>query len=163
MFGFVDIILIAIVIIFVLVGWSYGFIQSLGNLIGLILGVIVGGHLIVYLQNQFSVLNQPVVAIAIFIALAAAISWLIGWLFKLVDKLYKILSIIPFLKPINKLAGAILGFIEGALLVIAISYFSITFLPPGPLQNTIVSSPIVSWFSWAMNFAAFILPEVNLM
>lgn len=163
MFGFVDIILIAIVIIFILVGWSYGFIQSLGNLIGLVLGVIIGGHLIVYLQNQFSVLSQPVVAIAIFIALAAAISWLIGWLFKLLDKLYKILSIIPFLKPINKLAGAILGLIEGGLLVIAIAYFSITFLPPGPFQEKIVTSPIIQWFGWAMDVAAFILPEVNLM
>ena len=52
-----------------------------------------------------------------FIVLFTLINRLIGFIFVLLDRTFDLISIIPFLKTINRLAGAALGFIEGGLVL----------------------------------------------
>ncbi|MCH8049726.1 CvpA family protein [Patescibacteria group bacterium] len=162
MFGLIDIVLIAIVALVVLFGWRYGFIQTLGNLIGLVVGIFLAGHLLVFLEERFSILQQPHVAIIAFIVLIFLISRVVGWIVKLLDELYKIISIIPGLTSINKLLGAALGFIEGGLILVTIAYFAQNFLPESGFRETLVSSPIIQWLSWTMDIAQWLFPSITI-
>ncbi|MFH1712354.1 MAG: CvpA family protein, partial [Patescibacteria group bacterium] len=154
-------VLIAAIAFFVLSGWYYGFIQTLGNLVGMIAGLIAGGIIIVFLGDKFTVLEQPMVTVIVYMILVFVISRLVGWFFHLLDKFYKILAIIPFLKPINKLLGAVMGFFEGGALIIAITYLTNYFLPDGGLKDVLSASPIVHWLGWTMEFAQVIFPMIE--
>ena len=160
MFGFVDIILIVILILFVLSGFASGFVRSIGNLVGLILGLFLASWGLLWLDQQFNILGKPFLSIVIFLTIAALVSFLIGWITDLVEGLRKILSIIPFLKTINRLLGGIVGFTEGLLAIIAIAYFAQAYLPPGGLKESILESLIASWLVQVTGIVSWIFPTV---
>jgi uncharacterized membrane protein required for colicin V production len=122
MFGLVDIILAAIVILFIIGGLVYGFIKTLGNLIGTVVGIWLASFVVAWMNESFS-LGFFTIA-TIFIVVTMLVSYIVGWVFDFFDGMYRILSIIPFLKSINKLLGGALGFVEGVIFVIALQIFS---------------------------------------
>lgn len=118
-FTFIDIILIGIVIVFVVSGFVMGLIQGIGALIGLAAGFWAA-------MNYFNALGDWLTPIFLghsiwahviaFLLIFILVNRLIGLAFWLIDKAFKIISIIPFLKSINRLGGAILGLIESVLI-----------------------------------------------
>lgn len=112
----IDVFLFMIIFGFTLFGLWSGFIRSLGSLIGFFLGIYIASKLFVYFDVSLSV------RIIIFIATYFIFAQLVGLLFFFLQKIFHIISIIPFTKSINRLLGAILGFIEGLLLVIGAIY-----------------------------------------
>jgi uncharacterized membrane protein required for colicin V production len=98
----------------------FGLIRTLGSLIGMVLGLWL--TLLFYLtvfdwaQNLFFG-HEVIGKIITFIILFTLINRLIGFIFALLDRTFDLLSVIPFLKTINRLAGAALGFVEGGLVL----------------------------------------------
>lgn len=115
MISLFDLILILIIFGFVWFGFWYGLIYSLGSIVGVIVGALGAGKY--YLVAAGLVSDHPgnFLKVVAFILLFGLINKLIGVLFWLIDKIFNILSIIPFLKTINRLAGATLGLLEGIL------------------------------------------------
>jgi uncharacterized membrane protein required for colicin V production len=113
-----DYILIAVLILFAVRCFWLGFIKSFGSLIGLIIGSVVASYaylklfeLIKFIFGGYDNLGKVVC----FFLLFAVFSKLVYFIFVALDKAYDFLSIIPFLGPINNLAGAILGLLIGIL------------------------------------------------
>jgi uncharacterized membrane protein required for colicin V production len=103
---------------FVGAGLKDGFIHTAGRLIGAVIGFI--------LARSFSVAAGSFIGLlfpsgwARFIAFAlifVLVTEVVGFVFKLADGAFKILSIIPFLKTINNFLGALLGIVEGVIIV----------------------------------------------
>ncbi|MBI2099445.1 CvpA family protein [Candidatus Uhrbacteria bacterium] len=118
--SFVDIILLIILGGFVLFGFWFGIIHTLGALVGTVAGAYVAGHYFASIAEFFSGRfggSLPVWKIIVFIIVFTIVNRLVGLVFYLIEKIFKILTIIPFLKTINRLAGAVLGFAEGALVL----------------------------------------------
>ncbi|MFH0973083.1 MAG: CvpA family protein [Patescibacteria group bacterium] len=115
-----DLILLFILAGFVFYGLFFGFIRTIGSLTGVILGIFIAKrfYLVIFnlLNNLFFGFNV-VGKIVCFFVLFLLVYYLIGFVFSLLDKALNILSIIPFLKIINRLMGAIFGFIEGGLVL----------------------------------------------
>ena len=115
-----DIILIIILAGFVFYGLFFGLIRTLGSLLGVVLGVWLSFifYLTVYdwVKNLFFG-HQLSGKIVTFIILFTIINRLIGLIFAILDRTFDLISVIPFLKTINRLAGAALGFIEGGLVI----------------------------------------------
>lgn len=114
----VDIIFLIILAGFVFYGLFFGLIRALGSLIGLVAGLWLA--IIFYLTVFGWVKNlffghELAGKIIVFIILFTLLNRLIGFIFALIDRTFDLLSVIPFLKTINRLAGAALGFIEGGL------------------------------------------------
>ena len=115
-----DIVLIIILAGFVFYGLFFGLIRTLGSLIG-----VVGGlwfTLIFYLMVFDWVKNlffghEFAGKIITFFILFSLVNRLIGFVFALLDRTFDLISVIPFLKTINRLAGAALGFVEGGLVM----------------------------------------------
>lgn len=115
-----DIILLIILSGFVFYGLLFGLIRTVGSLIGLVGGLWL--TLIFYLTVFGWVKNlffghEFAGKIITFFILFTLINRLIGFIFVLLDRTFDLISIIPFLKTINRLAGAALGFIEGGLVL----------------------------------------------
>lgn len=144
----VDIILIIILAAFVMSGMRYGFIQTLGNFVGSILGFMgaqawspwFGGVMSKILPVKIG-LAQVIAFIIIFIF----IDRIVGILFKIADKLFKIVTMLPFISSINKLLGAILGLAEGIVLVGSSVYLILTFRLDPTLMAWFNGSTVASW------------------
>lgn len=115
-----DVILLIILAGFVFYGLFFGLIRTLGSLVGLVVGLWL--TIIFYLTVFDWVKNlffghELAGKVITFIVLFTLINRLIGFIFVLLDRTFDLISIIPFLKTINRLAGAALGFIEGGLVL----------------------------------------------
>lgn len=115
-----DIILLIILAGFVFYGLFFGLIRTLGSLLGAVIGLWLTFvfYLTVFewLQNLFFG-HDLAGKIITFIILFTLINRLIGFIFAILDRTFDLLSVIPFLKTINRLAGAALGLIEGGLVL----------------------------------------------
>ncbi|MDD4271659.1 MAG: CvpA family protein [Patescibacteria group bacterium] len=125
-----DIVLFIILAGFIFYGLFFGLIRTVGSLFGLVGGLWLA--LIFYLTAFDWVKNlffghEIAGKIIVFIVLFTLINRLIGFVFALLDRTFDLISIIPFLKTINRLAGAALGFVEGGLVIgLALLYISQT-------------------------------------
>lgn len=124
-----DYVLLAILAYFTLWGFRKGLIQAVGSIVGLILAVVIASRyfdvaaewLIPYISN----INLA--RIVAFIALLVLVNRLTIFAFAILQKLYKTIAILPFMKFGNRLLGAALGLIEGAVMLGLVIYFASRF------------------------------------
>lgn len=162
MFTLADIFLLAIGLFFILAGLHRGFIKSLGNLIGMVVGIVAGAFGIAWFsENAVDLSDRPVWTIIIFIIVMLISSQLIGLAFDLIDKVFKILSIIPFLKSINKLLGGILGLLEAIIILTAVSYFIQNYISDEGIISAVNSSFVMSWLNWAHWTISWLFPLIT--
>ena len=120
-----DFIILGVIFIFVWLGFWSGFIRTLGSIIGLFLGVAIASHYYEKFADFFKfLLLAGVSQFSAFVVIIIVVSKLTGVVFWFIDKLFRIASIIPFLKTFNRLLGAVLGFTEGVLVVGVVLLFA---------------------------------------
>lgn len=125
-----DVILLIILAGFVFYGLFFGLIRTLGSLLGIVVGLWLTAMFYLpafaWVKNLFFG-HDLAGKIIVFIVLFTLVNRLIGFIFALIDRTFDLLSVIPFLKTINRLAGAVLGFITGGLVLgFALLYISQT-------------------------------------
>lgn len=152
-----DVVLVVLWAGFIIYGFSKGLIRLFGHLVGLIIGAYVASHF--YLQffawgqglfRGHDNLGKVVAFIVIFIV----VTRLTDLLFAVIEKIFKLISIIPFTKLINNLLGAALGLLEGALFL-GLIVFVIS-------RYTLISSLFGGQLS-ASKIAPLLLKVVNLI
>lgn len=144
-----DIILIIVLAYFFFSGLRRGLIRTIGSFIGIIIGLYVASHyyswFYEFIGNYFS-LSPSLGNILAFFILFFAASKLTHFIFYLIEKAFNLLAFIPGSKYINNLLGAVLGTLEGALLLGAIFYFVFQYLPESSkLSMQIEASVIIPW------------------
>ncbi|MDP2631425.1 MAG: CvpA family protein [Candidatus Uhrbacteria bacterium] len=159
-FSYIDIGLLAIVVLFLLNGLRNGFIRAAGNLIGAVIGVIGSWYVMVWLQDNYSIFSHPMWAVIIFVGLIMAMSKIVGFIVDMIDEAWKLITIIPFLKSINKLLGGILGLFEGILMIAAIAYFAGYYFAETQIGVALLGSPIISWLGFVIKIVAWLTPKV---
>jgi uncharacterized membrane protein required for colicin V production len=152
-----DLALLIIAGIFIISGLYYGFIRTIGSLIGLVGGIISGVFVLRWLDSIWSISDHPILQIILFLLISGVISQLIGWIFELIDRAYKLLTIIPFLSGINKLLGGIVGVIEAFIIISGIIYYAQTYLGEGILKTAILDSQITIWLASASMWVFWIV------
>jgi len=157
-----DLILIIILFFFVATGFRFGLIHTFGALLGTVVGVLVAGK---YFETGAEVLrgvafgNKNLAKVLAFIIIFILISRIIGLVFWIIDKIFKVLAVIPFLRSINRLAGAVLGFLEGAV-VLGIALIFIDKFPfSGNIIPAIGASSVAQWLLGYGKVLTPLLPE----
>ncbi len=115
-----DIILAVSLFGFVWGGFWTGLIQSIGGLVGLFLGQMLASRLYEPFSGVIAPLfngNDVAAKIASFLLLFLLITRLVGLTFFLIEKMFNLVAIFPGIKTLNRLGGALLGFLEGALFI----------------------------------------------
>jgi uncharacterized membrane protein required for colicin V production len=122
----IDIILIVFLAGFVFYGLFFGFIRTLGALVGILAGLWVASH---FYGQAFEWIGkiffgyESAGKIVVFLLLFTIVNRLVALGFSLLNSAFNIIAIIPFLKSINRLAGAIFGFLLGTIILSAVIYF----------------------------------------
>jgi len=154
-----DFILLVILAFFAFAGFWYGLIKSLGSLAGAVVGVILASNYFQWLANFAEKLpfhlSENTARIIAWLLIFIVAGRLIMFVFWMIDKVFKALSIIPFLKTINRMAGLILGLIEGALVIGVGLIFLAKFPFAMFLQPAITTSQIALWL---INFGGIVMP-----
>ncbi len=133
-----DIILLIIIGGFGLFGFWFGFIHTLGSLLGTVFGV--------YLASRFyepfaewlirvTGWGENISKVIVFIIAFLIINRLVGFAFWIIDKVLSIITRLPFLNSLNHLLGLAFGLIEGVITI----GISIYFIERYPLSERVMS------------------------
>lgn len=121
----IDVILLIIIAGFVFYGLFAGLIRTIGSLVGLIVGAILASRFYLVVYDMFDWLDfgyANLGKVASFIILFSILSKLVSLGFYFIEKIFNIISIIPFLKTFNRIGGGIFGLIAGSLSVGLVLY-----------------------------------------
>ncbi len=158
-----DLVLLLILFLFIAFGFALGLIETIGALVGVVLGAWVAG---MYYEN-FAVLVAPFVLnnivladIVSFIIIFTAINRLTGLVFHIISKIFNLISIIPFTKSLNRLLGALLGFLEGTLVLGLILYFISRFELSEWSTGVLAGSQVARWLIEMAGILTPLLPEL---
>lgn len=155
-----DIILVVVLLAFAAYGWKSGLISVIGRVLGIFIGAWVAGHYYMEMASYFakisfgSELLQNAIA---FIVIFGIVSQLAGLVFYALDKVFNAVAIIPGLKAINRLAGALLGVLEGALVIAVVLYVIYLFPFSGFMDEFIQES---RWAHVFINLSHIIAPFI---
>lgn len=158
-----DLILLLILFLFIAFGFALGLVQTIGALVGVVLGAWVAG---MYYENFAGmiapfVLNNIILAqIVSFILVFTIINRLTGLVFHIINKVFNLISIIPFTKSLNRLLGALLGFLEGTLVLGLSLYFISKFEISEWLTGVLSGSQVTRWLIEMSGFLTPLLPEL---
>lgn len=161
--SYFDIALLVIISATTLNGLSKGLIRLLGKLAGLLVGIFIASHF--YLQ--FYQWSQGIFAgreslgkVVSFIVVFVLVTLVVNWAFVIIEKIFKLISIIPFTGLINRLLGGALGFLEGSLFIGMILFVVSKYAWIGSLfGDYLVSSQMAPFFLSVVNIVVPILPS----
>jgi membrane protein required for colicin V production len=152
--GIFDVVLIIIIAGFVFYGLFFGLIRTIGSLVGMVGGLwftmIFYLDVFEWVKNLFFG-HELAGKIITFFIVFTIINRLVGFGFALLDKAFDLISIIPFLKTINRLTGAALGFIEGGLVL----GLALLFISQTSLSGWLVGSKVAPFL---VGFAKSVTP-----
>lgn len=161
--SYFDIALVVFISGFIINGFIKGFIKLLGNIVGLIVGIFIASHFYLqfyqWAQNIFGG-REALGKVISFIVVFVVVTVVIDFVFVILEKIFKLISIIPFTKLINNLLGAGLGFVEGSLFIGIILFVISRYAWIGGLfGDTLLSSQVAPFFVKMVNLVMPILPE----
>lgn len=159
--GFIDIVLIVIVGAFVLFGFFFGLVHTLGSLIGTIIGIFFASRLVDPTFETFGFLfgGGTFARILIFIIIFFLITRLVGLVIWIFEKAFGVFSWIPFAKSIDKLLGGFFGFIEGVMVVGVVLFYAMQVLPDDALRTMLESSFVADFLIATMSVLQVFFPE----
>ncbi len=159
--GFIDIVLLVIVGAFVFFGLFFGLIHTLGSLVGAILGIAVASRIIEPTVEAFGFLlgGGSVAKIVLFIIIFLIVSRLVGLVFWVFEKIFGFVSIVPFAKSINRLLGALFGFVEGVIVVGVVLFYAMQVLPEDTLLALLEGSAVANFLVATVSALQVLFPE----
>ncbi|MEK7203232.1 MAG: CvpA family protein [Patescibacteria group bacterium] len=159
-----DTILIVILAGFVFYGLFFGLIKTFGLFFSVVIGVWVASHYYLtifdWVKNLF-LDHSAIGKIIIFFIIFFIVNRLGNFIFALLNSAFNMISVIPFLKSINQIAGVVLGFLMGSLilgLILAIaSHYAGDF---AWLKNLLAQSKVAPFLLRIVNVTG-LLPTAN--
>ncbi|MBU4422069.1 CvpA family protein [Candidatus Parcubacteria bacterium] len=158
--AFIDLIFLVVLGGFALFGLWFGLIHTLGSLLGTLLGVFLASrwydNVALWAQEKFSG-SLGIWNFIAFIVLFILINRLVGFLFHIFERAFDLITALPFLKSINRLAGALMGLLEGAVVLGAIVFMA-KHVPFG-FEDIIAKSQLKDYFTGVFNVLLPLVPE----
>ncbi len=155
-----DFILILILFFFTFAGFFFGLIHTLGSLVGTVAGILVAGRYFEGFAEKIPIGNANLAKVVSFFVIFVVASRLVGFAFFLIDKIFKVLSLLPFLKSINRLLGAVLGLAEGAVVLAVVLVLVMRFPFAGFLFPAIEGSQVAQALVRVGEILLPLLPQI---
>lgn len=159
--AYVDLGILIVICLFVGMGFFFGFLHSIGSIIGTIASFILANRFIdpifQYVGPIFG--NSTISRIIIYILTYVIFTRLISVVFWLLGKVFRIVSWIPFAKTIDRLLGAVFGLIEGLIVVGVILLFSMNVVPKETLSSLLATSVFAKYFVSILSLLMYFLPS----
>lgn len=158
--SFVDILLLIIIGGFGLFGLWFGFVHTLGSLLGTVFGVYIATRYYEPMAQwlvQYTGWGQNLSRVLMFAISFIILNRLVGLAFWLFDKIFSLVTRLPFINSLNRMGGLVFGIVEGLISV----GFVIYFLERFPVSEKISDAVAVSTVApFARDSIAVLLPLV---
>lgn len=162
--NWLDLALTIILAGFVFYGLFFGLIKTVGSLAGVLIGAWGASRLYLLLFSLAGALSfghDDWGKTISFIVCFTVINRLVCLAFALLDRAFKLMSIVPFLKTINRLGGAVLGLLEGGIVVGLLLFLAARYLPEAGFWTPwFKSSQLVPFFWQFTGILQPLLPEL---
>ena len=132
--NFVDILIWAVLLLFVIKGFLKGFVKEVCSLLGLLLGGWAAFKYDHFLAETIRPLIHLPHGIAVFLSFTL-IFLLLGLLFYLLGYLLTVVCKIALMGWLNRIGGVLFGLLEGALLLCMVLYFGTTRPVPDKVEG----------------------------
>lgn len=165
----IDIIIVVILCVFFVIGFTRGLIKQFGSIVGYFVAMWAASHYYMpvaeYIKKGLSGW-QPFLAGPLSILVGFLGAYIIAYflwhlLINFIDGMFRLFSIVPFLNMTNRLGGAAIGLVEGILILSAVTYVMLTF----PLSQEWIAqakeSRVVPIFKEVANFVKPFLPQLT--
>jgi len=159
---YLDWILVVLLGLSLLGGFRRGFINTLGGIVGLVLGAIVAGQYYDVVADWlagFGWLSPATMNIVGFIVVLLFVASIVSIIFGILGKVFKIIKVIPFIGLINRVGGAILGLIEEVILLGIALNVAARFLEGMPAGDLIAESSVAVFLASIGGILVPLLPE----
>lgn len=156
----VDLFLVIIIGAFVAYGAFFGFVHTVGNLVGSIVAILVATRYIDPVHDILGfIFGQGVFGkIILFIIIFIIITKLVGLVFYLVEKVWGVFKWLPMAGSLDRLLGLVLGFIEGVIVVGVIVFFALVYLPEGDIRLALETSAVSKYLLGIADALKFMYP-----
>ncbi len=159
----IDVILLIILTVIVFYGFFKGFIRIIGDFVGFIAGVYISTHYYLnfsYLLHNWGVNSENLAKIISFVVLFSISSKLISVFLSFFKYFFKAISLLPFVKIINRILGVLIAFAIGSLSLSLLIYFLSKYINESSrLAERLIESNFVPWFLKIGDILMPILPE----
>ena len=158
--NYIDLVLLVVVGAFVLYGFFFGLVRTLGSLVGTIVAIIFTDRLVDPAFHTFGFLfgNGTVARVIIFLLIFFVVSRLVGLVFWFVEKIWGVVSWIPFAKTIDRVLGGLFGFVEGVLIVGLVLFFALNTLPASTMKSMTQTSKTATYLTQTASAMKSFLP-----
>src|SRR3989344_4060585 len=153
-----DIFLIVVLFIFTWKGFRAGLVGAIGGFFGVIFAIWAGSHYMqsvgAWIMKVIDLDNAYLASIIGFLVVFMAVNIAFGLIISVINRVF---HIIPFIDLINKLLGAIVGIVTGALAVAAIVYL-MSVLPISEAISTSIKNSQIA--DTALSIAFMVKPFI---
>ncbi len=160
--SFFDVILICIIVGFGFFGFWFGFVHTIGSLIGTVLGVYLATRWYYPLSGwiiHFTGWTGNFIKVIVFILVFVIINRIVGIIFFLIDKALSIFTRLPFIHAFDRFLGFAFGIGEGIIVIGVVLYF-INKFPLTPAFMTDLAQSSVALL--CVHVASLFLPLIPL-
>jgi membrane protein required for colicin V production len=158
----VDIIIVAVILLFAGAGFFFGFVRTVGYLLCNVVGMYLAyrfykpvGEWIISVTNWDSNSAQFWAFVIGFILISVAVG-LIG---RLVIKLLDLVARLPFISLVNRLAGLGFGILQGVLICAGILYVIARYPLSTSIMTLVENSHLVGYLQYAVVLVTPFIPE----
>lgn len=154
---YIDIAFLLIAFILVVTGWRRGFVRMMGGLLSLVISIVVGIWGVGFLEDMLGI---PISStffglIFAFLTIAVIVSALLNLLVSLLDLLRRLITVIPGLGLLHRLAGAAVGILESGVLLLGVSYLAVYVLTESDIRTLLLSSESIAFGVRLLTYASF--------
>lgn len=160
--GLFDVLLLITIGGFVLFGLWFGFFHTLGSLLGTVFGVYLASRYYEVAADWLVATTgwgHNVSRVLMFAIAFILINRLVGLAFWLLNRFFKLLTKLPFIKSLDKLFGGVLGFFEGMITIGFVLYFIGKFPFSETLTDAVLSSVMAPYALSMIDILLPLLPE----
>lgn len=155
----IDVVLICVVIVFTVLGFAFGFLHTLGSLIGALAGIFLGSRVSESLSDKYGFLQSGSGQVTMFIVIFLVVSRLVGIVFWFAQKAWGVLAWIPLAGVADRMLGGIIGFFEGIMIAGIIVFYAVQVLPEEALRFSLEHSFLAQLLLNSVSVLQLLLPE----
>ncbi len=157
-----DTVVFLVIVAFAAAGFKKGLIQSVGSLVGLILGVAIASRYYGQVADTIGVVSfgsEQSRQITAFILVFLVVSQAVGFVAWIIGRAVNLLSVIPGIGLVNRVGGAVLGFLEGLFVIGIILDFATRLTGSEQLAIAIESAQFAQYAVRAAELFTPLLPQ----
>lgn len=153
----IDIIFALIAFALIITGWRRGFVRMAGGLVSLAVSIAAGIWGVTWIEDVLGIpLSSTFIGLIFaFLTIALIISALINLIITLLDLARRLITMIPGLGLLHRLAGAAVGGVEAVVFALGVSYLATYILAAGEIRTLLLSAETIRYGAQVLSVIGF--------